>query len=635
MLDGMRKAAQNWLGKLVLTVMFGFLILSFAIWGVGDIFRGFGQGKAISVGGTDISTEELRYEYQTALQQLQQSTRQPVTNQQARAMGLDQRVISRLIAAAALNNKARELHLAMSDANVSQSAFNDPEFKGPLGTFDRTVFLDKLRSAGLDEKRFAEKLRSSYLRAELTGSLVAGLKVPPSLMETVFRYANETRSVDYFVMDAKAAGEIATPSDAELTKFFEGRKGSYRAPEYRKIVTLAVTPASVLKPADIPEADIAALYEKSKAAYTTPETRQIQQIVFKSGEDKEAAEALAKIRGGAKFEEVAATRNLKPSDIDLGTVTADKLTDPAVSKAAFALKEGETSEVIKGRFGPVLVHVAKVNPASTKTLDQVKDELRTRLANERAIAEVERIHRKIEDERTSGKTLAEAAKSAGLTVRTIDAIDANSLDKAGKPVEGLVDPAALLKAVFASDIGVDNDTLTTRDRGYIWFEVAAVEPSHELKFEEVRAQVEAAWRDDTIAVKLREKAEAFVKEIDGGKSIEEIAKTAGVKLEHAGDVKRIGYDKIAPAVVDRMFSVPVGKASTGVISATQRVVFKVLDSAIPPYDPDNETVKAIKPQIENAFLEDIGLQYLANLQKEEGVQINQTVVRSVTGANEN
>ena len=40
MMQGIRKAGQGLFGKIVIAIMFGFLIMSFAIWGVGDIFRG-------------------------------------------------------------------------------------------------------------------------------------------------------------------------------------------------------------------------------------------------------------------------------------------------------------------------------------------------------------------------------------------------------------------------------------------------------------------------------------------------------------------------------------------------------------------------------------------------------------------
>ena len=635
MLDGMRKASQTWLGKAVLTLMFSFLILSFAIWGIGDIFRGFNAGKVARAGNTDISAEEFRQEYQTQLQRLQQMTRQAITNEQARAFGLDQQVLNRLLSEAILDQRAHDMGLAMSDEHVRNAAFKDPEFAGPTGSYDRTVFLDKLRNAGLDEKRFAARLRSSYLRQELTGSLVAGLKLPQTMLESVFRYANETRSVEYFTIGAAAVGDIAAPTADELNKYFAAQEATFRAPEYRKFVTLAVTPATLADPAKVSQTDLTAFYERVKGQrFTTPETRQVYQIVFKSGEEKEAAEALAKIKAGDKFADVAGARNLKVSDIDLGSLTADKLTDPAVSKAVFALKEGETTDVIAGRFGPVLAQAVKVQPAVIKSLDEVAALLRGEIAEQQAQEAVQKIQAQIEDQRTSGKVLDEAAKSAGLSVRTVEAIDATGRDKAGAEVKNLVEREALLKAVFASDVGVDNDTITTKDRGYVWFEVAGVEPARNRTLDEIRPQIEAAWKSDQVAAKLREKAEALVKEIDGGRNIEDVAKEAGVTAEHIGDVKRAGHQKLATGVVERMFSLPVGKSATALSSATERVVFKILDSATPPYESDNETVKSILPQIERAFTDDIASQYLAAIQKEVGVTINTAAVRNATGASE-
>jgi len=55
MLRGLRKASSNWLGKAIMSVAMGALIVSFGIWGIADIFRGFGQSVLAKVGHTEIS----------------------------------------------------------------------------------------------------------------------------------------------------------------------------------------------------------------------------------------------------------------------------------------------------------------------------------------------------------------------------------------------------------------------------------------------------------------------------------------------------------------------------------------------------------------------------------------------------
>ena len=75
MMQGMRKAGQSFLGKLVITVMFGFLIFSFAIWGIGDIFQGYGRNVVARVGKTEIGLEQMRNTYQNDVQQLTRQQR--------------------------------------------------------------------------------------------------------------------------------------------------------------------------------------------------------------------------------------------------------------------------------------------------------------------------------------------------------------------------------------------------------------------------------------------------------------------------------------------------------------------------------------------------------------------------------
>ena len=70
MLRGMRKASSNWLGKIIMATVMGVLIISFGVWGIADIFRGFGQSTLAKVGGTEISTEQFRQIYTDRLQQI-------------------------------------------------------------------------------------------------------------------------------------------------------------------------------------------------------------------------------------------------------------------------------------------------------------------------------------------------------------------------------------------------------------------------------------------------------------------------------------------------------------------------------------------------------------------------------------
>src|ERR1700723_2704590 len=127
MLRGMRKASSNWLGKIIMATVIGVLIISFGVWGIADIFRGFGQSTLAKVGHTEISTEQFRQIYTDRLQQIGRQFGRPLTADQARAFGLDRQVLQQTIAEAALDEEARRLRVRQSDARTQRPNLSRPQ----------------------------------------------------------------------------------------------------------------------------------------------------------------------------------------------------------------------------------------------------------------------------------------------------------------------------------------------------------------------------------------------------------------------------------------------------------------------------------------------------------------------------
>jgi peptidyl-prolyl cis-trans isomerase D len=71
MLRGIRNASANWLGRIVMGVVMTLLAGSFAVWGINDIFRGYGGSTVAKIGGTEIPIEQFRQTYNDRLQQLE------------------------------------------------------------------------------------------------------------------------------------------------------------------------------------------------------------------------------------------------------------------------------------------------------------------------------------------------------------------------------------------------------------------------------------------------------------------------------------------------------------------------------------------------------------------------------------
>ena len=465
----------------------GFLVISFAVWGIGDVFRGFGRSTVAKIGRTEITIEQFRSLYNERLQQYARQLGRPIGADQARALGLDRLIVGQLFSEIVLDERARALGLALSDAEVAKQITTDPSFQGPNGKFDRFRFEQIIRNAGYTEARYVAEQRKRLLRRQLAGTVSSGMSAPKALVEAANRYQNEQRSIEYVLIDRAQAGEVPAPTPEELAKYFEERKILFRAPEYRKLVIVSLIPSEQARWIEISDADLKRAYDERRARYVTPERRHVLQIDFP---DAEAARAAAdRVAKGATFVDIAKELGKTEKDIDLGTVAKAGMIDKSVAEAAFALKEGEVSAPVQGRFGTVLVQVVKIEPETVRTLEEVAGALKQELATARAKAEISDLYNKIEDALLEGKTLAEAAEKLKIPMRTIEAIDRSGRDAAGMPVN-LPDQQRLLAAAFTTDIGVARDPLQSQD-GYIWLDVAGITPSRERPLEEVKDLVEA------------------------------------------------------------------------------------------------------------------------------------------------
>ena len=519
MLSSMRNAAQGVVGKAVMTVVMGLIIVSFVIWGVGDMLRGFTTSTVASVGGIKISAQEYRTAYDRAIQQYQRRFRRPLTNEQARQLGLDRSILQQLLNEAAIDDEAHKLGLDISENALRAVITSNPNFQDKSGAFDPSRFESALRDMDMNEPGFVSELRKQVLRQFIVGALTTGITAPKAETRAEADYQGQTRSADYFLLPASAAGDIAAASESELKTFYNDRKSSYRAPEYRGMSILALEPNTIANPAEVSDADAEAAYQKvagKDPKFGAPEKRDLQQILFHSEADAEAAEA--KIKAGASFDDLVKERGLKPEDTDLGQTTKDAMLDQAEANPVFALPQGGVSGVLKTQFGSVIVRVKSIIPSTVKPFKEVAEEVKREVSASRAGDKIQALHDKIEDLRVSGKTILEAAKAVGLTGRTIDAVDAQGRDPKGAPVN-LPDAADLIRSAFASDVGLDEAPLDTKDGGFVWFDITKIDPAHDLTFDEAKPEVEKQWRAEQVDKALAGKADDLVKEVKAGGNI--------------------------------------------------------------------------------------------------------------------
>jgi peptidyl-prolyl cis-trans isomerase D len=452
-------------------------------------------------------------------------------------------------------------------------------------------------------------------------------------MEALSRFQNEQRSIEYVRLEAAQAGQIDPPSPETLAGYFDEHKAQFRAPEYRKIAFVVITPEEVGKWSQVSDEDAKKLFEQRRDRYGVPEKREVSQIVFPNMEEAQAARA--RINSGLSFDDLAKERNLKSADVDLGMVAKSGILDPAIADAAFSLTSGDVSQPVQGGFGAALVKVGVIQPAIEPNYESVATDLKKEIATERARTEVANLRDKMEDERGGGASVLEAAKKLGLSSVTIEAVDRSGHLPDGQPAN-IAPGLDVVSQAFNSDVGVDNDPISYRG-GNVWYDVLGITPPRDRTLDEVKDQIEAHWRNDQIAERLRTKAEDMVQKLNQGGKLADEAASLGMKVDTASSLRREGSVPGVPAgVIAAAFRTPKdGAGQTPGSAGTEWFVFRVTDIAVPPVDLASKEMKQLKETLDRGLTDEEIAQYVTKLEKDVGTSINEAAFAQVTGANSN
>lgn len=620
MLESLRKGAQTWVAKALMLI----LVASFGVWGISSSLVTGTSNAVVTVGDVKVSPTDFRLAYERQVSALSQRFGTRLTPDQARALGVENQVYAELVAGAALDQLSSDMSLGLSKDRLAQLIAEDPAFRGPNGRFDRVAFSSILRNAGLREDDYINNRSQVAVRSQIVEAISDGYRAPEALTSALRQYRNEARTVDYLLLSNANIDPVKAPADDVLAAWFDKNKDKYRAPEFRKFTYVALAPKDIADPSTIDEAAVREDYEKNKDKYRTAETRTVQQLTFP---DRAAADAAAvKLASGTTFDALAAEQGKTESDVTLGDFTKAAMPDQTLAEAAFAIPAaGGTSPVVEGVFGPVILRVSSIQPETTKTYDDVKDELRNELALSQASQDLMAVHDRFEEAQANGAGIAEAATAAHLKPVTIDAVDSTGRGQDGEDIV-LPEETGLLAEVFKTDVGLESPPVNYGRDGYIWYEVNDIMPARDRTLDEVRETVAADWTAEQQREALAAKAAEIAERIRKGEKMADIAADMGMAVEtKAGLTRGVEDITLSPATVAAAFGGPAGHvANAPGIGGEGQIVLQVTDvnseAAGDALANSDQQIEAIA----RASGDDILDQMVTSLQSAYGVSINRS-----------
>jgi len=627
MLEMLRNATGGWVAKIFIAL----LVASFAVWGIADIFTG-GQGNALAtVGKTDISPYEYQRVFRVETRALSQRLGRTIDQAQARALGLDRQVLSRLIGQAALDNHVTELGLRVSDKSIANNIANNPAFKDGSGNFSRSQFQAILFQNGITEQAYVASERSSLLRRQIGRIIETGINPPDFLLKTLYNYQAEKRQVSYFNVPATAAGTIPAPTDAQISTFFDQHKSEFKAPEYRKITVLSVQPTDVADTIEVTDEDLKQAYTDRADQFERLEKREVLQIIFPTKE--EADKARTALTTLDDFKALAKKRGLKDSDLTLGLVNKSEMIDPKFGEAAFSITENKISDAVKGTLSSALIYVKKIEKGGMAPFEDISAKLKTTIALERAQEEILNLHDTIEDERGGGSNLVEIAKKLSLKAKTVDMIDRSGNDESGIKVDGLPASSDLLSQVFGGEVGDDIAPVETAAGGFIWLDIVKVIPTADRTLERAKADVIVSWKEDEQQKKLKAFSTKLIERLNSGESFQKVASGIGSEVKTSKELNRFDSENaLSQAAVTRIFISKIDEiASARANVAEARVIFKLNSINTPAFNSTSVDIQALQRLLTTSLGTDLMRHYEMALRKDIGITINQRVWSEVTG----
>ncbi|HEY4264761.1 MAG TPA: SurA N-terminal domain-containing protein [Micropepsaceae bacterium] len=626
MLQQLRIASKSW----VASVVIGILVLAFALWGVADIFTASGVDNVVAkVGGTEISANDYDLQLKNQIRNLSAQTKNQLTMEQAKAIGLDKNVLDQVIARAALDEQVKSLGLTASQDTIATQIRTNQSFRGADGSFDPNLFLRTLQDNGMSEQAFVAATSSDIAREQLLNAVTDGMVAPPGLARLLYDFINEQRVIDYLVVTPEEAGQVPEPSQADLEAYHKAHAAQFSSPEYRSFDYVQIGPDQVAGEIQISDDDIKAEYDSHKADYDKPEQREVEQIAFPT---QEAANAAAmKIKTGADFTALAHERGLKDADLKLGTLAAAGL-DPKLSAPVFAVPEGGVTPAVQGPFGWVILRAAKVIPGEMKTLDQVKDEIKAGLVKTRDAAKLTEIANKFEDERGSGGTLAEAAMKEGLMLHHVAAIDRMGMTPEKSEPEIAKIPQ-VLEQVFQTEVGEDSDLFQSPDGQYFAVKVNSSMPPAIKPLDSVREEVKEGFIADARNKLLQTKVQTLAAEAMKSGSLAAAGKALGHPPVTSMPLKRGDMgDVFSMQLIGQLFAVPPGAVITGPAGKGNGIV---LARVVKVTHPEPDVSSADYVNFRRTAAQQLSMTAVDSLaaaaRKKAGVNIHQATVQRVLG----
>ncbi|WP_091739622.1 peptidylprolyl isomerase [Phenylobacterium immobile] len=598
MLTAFRAFAKSW----VAAVLIGLLVVSFAVFGLNDVFRTNFGGAVIVAGSRKVQPAEFKQAFERYKADLDQRFGQPIPLEMAIERGVDRQVLTGMAEQASLAALLDKMGVRAADTLVAKQIAQIPAFFDRVsGRFDKTAYASMLAQNGLTTERFEQDMRDEIATQHLQSALFEQFEAPRAYGALAAIYGLESHDIGYVAVQPQNVPAIGLPTDAQLQAFMDENRAQLLRPEQRVLTVVRFDPALAGAATTVDPAELQKRYAFRKDTLSTPETRSLVQIAAK---DAAAAQRIAaQLQAGAEATTVA--KSVGVDAINYADRPQTSIADRKAAAAIFATPAGAV-RTVQGDLGLSVVKVLKITPGRQVGLEEIRPQLEAEIRKEAAAEKVYALSQAYEDAHQKGASLSEAAQKAGVAAVTIGPLSKDGRDDRGAPVAGLTQK--LVETAFELPAGGESDVTAEQEGRYFAVRVERVIAPAMPPMAEVKPALTRVWTQREMMKRLQAKADELSVRLSKGESLAAIGAGIGVQpVRVAGlDRRNAGqHPNFSPDFLTKALEGKAGDVFTGQIAPFGVAVAKI--EATRPGDPAQLALatQQTRPQMTGTLLQEL------------------------------
>lgn len=538
-------------------IIVGILIVPFALWGVNEYFGGgSGDVTIAKVGDRDIQTREFQNLFQRELI----NRREAGLDVDAGNPAIRRQVLDRLINAEVMSQAAVSSGFRISDERVGMQIRSMREFQTD-GQFDPELYDRLLRASGMSRGGFEENVRRDLMMEQLLIGVAETSLLTEHELDRWLRLSDQQRRFGYLVLEADDYLDMVEVSDDEIQRYYRENMEQFAVPEQVRADYVELSQDGLRDTVHVDEEILQRMYERQVTAFSVDEERRVSHILLETDPDDSAsvaaatelaAELRSRLDDGASFAELAREYSDDPGSADtggdLGLVSRGMMTGP-FEDAVFALGEGEISDPVQTSFGIHLIEVTGIRAGSTRSFEDVRDELEENYRRGRADEQFFELTELLADMTFEHPdTLEIAAEELNLEIHRTDWFSRRQGD-------GIAADETFRQTAFSNDVieaGNNSPLVEMQQDRVVVLRISDREPATHRPMAEVRDRIIRELRLQGAARLAAEEADSMLERINAGEPIDAVAEQQGLRW-HDGQVATRDDSVVPVDVLDAVF----------------------------------------------------------------------------------